>query len=41
MARLEKLKGNEPDAVKAREHYATDAGAYKAMVAQALESVKR
>ncbi len=40
MARLEKLKGNEPDAVKAREHYSTDAGAYKAMVAQALESVK-
>ena len=41
MIRLEKLKGNEPDAVKAREHYSTDAGAYKAMVAQALESVKR
>jgi RPA family protein len=38
--RLEKLQGNEPDAVKAREHYATNVEAYKAMVALALESVK-
>jgi len=40
MARLEKLKGNEPDAVKAREHYSTNVDAYRAMVAQALDSVK-
>ncbi len=38
--RLEKLAGNEPDAVKVREHYNTNAEAYKAMVALALESVK-
>lgn len=38
--RLEKLPGNEPDAVKAREHYSTNMEAYKAMVTQALESVK-
>jgi RPA family protein len=40
MARLEKLKGSEPDAVKAREHYSTDAESYRAMVHQALESVR-
>ena len=40
MARLEKLKGNEPDAVKAREHYSTNVDAYRAMVAQALDTVK-
>jgi RPA family protein len=38
--RLEKLQGNEPDAVKVREHYNTNAEAYRQMVAQALESVK-
>ena len=38
--RLAKLQGNEPDAVKAREHYATNVDAYKAMVAMAVESVK-
>jgi RPA family protein len=40
MARLEKLKGNEPDAVKAKEHYSTNVENYKAMVATALESVR-
>jgi RPA family protein len=40
MARLEKLERNGPDAVKAKEHYSTDAGQYKAMVAMAIESVK-
>ncbi len=40
MARLEKLQGNEPDAAKAREHYSTNVEAYKAMVAQALGSLK-
>ncbi len=38
--RLEKLAGSEPNAAKAREHYNTNAEAYKAMVAQALESVR-
>jgi RPA family protein len=38
--RLEKLSGNEPDAVKAREHYSTNMEAYKAMVSLALESVR-
>jgi hypothetical protein len=39
--RLERLQGNEPKAAKAeREHYNTNAEAYKAMVALALESVK-
>jgi len=38
--RLVKLQGNEPDAVKAREHYSTDVEGYKAMVAMALESVR-
>ncbi len=41
MARLAKLKGNEPDAVKAREHYATNVEQYRAMVAMAVESVKK
>jgi RPA family protein len=40
MARLEKLKGGEPDAVKAREHYSTDVESYRTMVAMALESVR-
>jgi hypothetical protein len=40
MARLERLKGNKPDAVKAREHYSIDMESYRAMVAQALESVR-
>ncbi|MDO8725674.1 MAG: DNA-binding protein [Candidatus Methanoperedens sp.] len=40
MARLEKLKGDNPDAVKAREHYSTDVEGYRAMVQQALESVR-
>ncbi len=40
MARLEKLYSNMPDAVKARTHYSTNVDAYKAMVAQALESVR-
>jgi RPA family protein len=39
MARIEKLKGTGPEAVKAREHYSTDAQSYRAMVAQALDSV--
>jgi len=30
--RLAKLQGNEPDAVKAREHYSTNVEEYKAMV---------
>lgn len=34
--RLAKLQGNEPDAVKAREHYSTNVEQYKAMVAMAL-----
>ncbi len=41
LARLEKLKGSEPDAVKAREHYSTNVDAYKAMVAQAIESLAK
>ncbi len=40
MARLEKLQGNEPNAVKAREHYSTNVEAYKEMVAKALGSLK-
>jgi RPA family protein len=40
LARLEKLKGDEPDAVKAREHYATDEQSYRVMVQQALDSVR-
>ncbi len=40
MARLEKLRGDNPDAVKAREHYSTDVESYRAMVQQALESVR-
>ena len=38
--RLAKLQGNEPDAVKAREHYSTDVEQYKAMVAMAVESMR-
>ncbi|VVB93633.1 Uncharacterised protein [uncultured archaeon] len=38
--RLEKLAGSEPAAMKAKEHYSTNVDAYKAMVAQALESVR-
>jgi RPA family protein len=38
--RLARLQGNEPDAVKAREHYSTDLEQYKAMVAMALESMR-
>jgi hypothetical protein len=38
--RLEKLQGNEPNAAKAKEYYSTNVEAYKAMVAQVLESVK-
>ncbi len=41
MARLERLKGDNPDAVKAREHYATNVDAYKAMVAQAIGSLAK
>ncbi len=40
LLRLEKLKGNEPDAVKAREHYSTNVETYKAMVAMALEALR-
>ncbi|HLB70712.1 MAG: DNA-binding protein [Candidatus Methanoperedens sp.] len=39
-ARLEKLKGSEPDAVKAKEHYSTNMDTYRAMVAAALESMR-
>jgi RPA family protein len=38
--RLARLQGNEPDAVKAREHYSTDVEQYKAMVAMAIESMR-
>jgi RPA family protein len=38
--RIAKLQGNEPDAVKAREHYSTDVEQYKAMVAIAVESMR-
>ncbi len=38
--RLEKLADSEPNAMKAREHYNTNVEAYRAMVAQALESVR-
>jgi hypothetical protein len=34
------LQGNEPDAVKAREHYSTDVEQYKVMVAMAMDSMK-
>jgi RPA family protein len=37
--RIVRLQGNEPDAVKAREHYSTDVEQYKAMVAMAVESM--
>jgi RPA family protein len=38
--RIARLQGNEPDAVKAREHYSTDVEQYKAMVAMAVESMR-
>jgi RPA family protein len=38
--RITRLQGNEPDAVKAREHYSTDVDQYKAMVAMAVESMR-
>jgi RPA family protein len=38
--RIERLQGNEPDSVKAREHYSTDVEQYKAMVAMAIESMR-
>jgi RPA family protein len=40
LARLSKLQGTEPDAVKAREHYSTNVEQYREMVGMALESVK-
>lgn len=39
-ARLAKLQGTEPDAVKAREYYSTDAAQYQEMVHHALESLR-
>ncbi len=38
--RLNLLKDGDPDAAKALEHYDTDADHYRAMVKQALESLK-
>lgn len=38
--RLEKLQGDDPDAVRAREHYSTDTAQYREMVTQALESLR-
>jgi hypothetical protein len=38
--RIARMQGNEPDAVKAREHYSTDVEQYKAMVAMAVESMR-
>jgi RPA family protein len=38
--RIARLQGNEPDAVKAREHYSTDVEQYRAMVAMAVESMR-
>lgn len=38
--RLARLQGNDPDAVKSREHYSTDVAQYKAMVAMAIESMR-
>ncbi len=40
MKRLERLAGNEPNVVKTKEHYSTNVDVYKAMVSQALESVR-
>lgn len=40
MARLDKLRGAEPDAVKAREFYSTNEAQYRDMVVQALESLR-
>lgn len=39
--RLARLQGNDPDAVKAREHYSTDMEQYKTMVVMAIESRAR
>ncbi|NJD77505.1 MAG: DNA-binding protein [Candidatus Methanoperedens sp.] len=41
MERLERLKGDNPDAVKAKEHYSTNVEHYRAMVAQAIESLAK
>ncbi len=38
--RLARLQGNEPDAVKAREHYSTNTDIYRTMISQALRSVR-
>jgi RPA family protein len=38
--RIAKLQGNEPEVVKAKEHYSTDVEQYKAMVAKAVESMR-
>ena len=38
--RIARLQGNEPDAIKAREHYSTDVDQYKTMVAMAMESLR-
>jgi RPA family protein len=38
--RIARLQGNDLDAVKAREHYATDVEQYKAMVKMAIESMR-
>ncbi len=40
LKRLEKLAGNEPDAVKAREHYKTKVESYKELVNKAVLSLK-
>ena len=40
LARLERLNGTDPNAVKAREHYSTSVEAYREMVMMALESLK-
>ncbi len=38
--RFEKLAGNDPNTVKAKEHYSTNVEAYKAMVTKAFEFVR-
>ncbi len=40
MARLAKLQGPDPYAVKAREHYSTNAELYRKMVAMAIASLR-
>lgn len=40
LKRLEKLAGNEPDAVKVREHYKTNLASYKELVNKAVLSLK-